>query len=475
MDQNYVYATAAIIATYLVCGMLRKSFDPFAPVWLFLAGYAQVYVVQAISHRDYALDARGLELVTAANFRALWALVWFLFVYHCGAPRTVSRALPHPPESWSVLLVSAVAPILIAWGLLSAGFEVNSDPNEPMTAEASLVRQFPILMLVAGVLMIVTGRSGPRPRPSWTWIGVGVVALYSMIWMFKGKRSPPLFGVLSAVCAFYVSKGKRPSKAVLAVTALSGALVVTLAIGWRNNKDYEPTLAGFSQYVADFDPSAILLNLNLQTREDEVASKTNAPTNHETEEYGGFLLMLDTVPTKADYDYGLSYLRVVSTYIPRLFWADKPIYGRVEWNRAWMAGSTSKRDEDFTGPAIGLLGATQLNGGAAATAIVLAVLALLTRTAYDYFRMYSTVPWVQAWWALTYFNAWLMTVNDDPFVWFYYIYGHTTLPPMALFWIGNKLAGPSHDAHALNGYVGIEPEGAGDVAFGAASREAHQP
>ena len=36
-----------------------------------------------------------------------------------------------------------------------------------------------------------------------------------------------------------------------------------------------------------------------------------------------------------------------------------------------------------------------------------------------------------------------MTVNDDPFVWFYYIYGHTTLPPLALLWFCNKFGGDS--------------------------------
>ena len=141
MDQNYVYATAAVIGTYLVCGVFRKSFDPFAPVWLFLAGYTQVYVIQAISYREYAVRVRGIEVVTATNFRALWAIVWFLLVYHCGASRTFSRTLPRPPQSWSIPLVSAVVPILIAWGLVSAGFELHADPNEPMTAEASLLRQ----------------------------------------------------------------------------------------------------------------------------------------------------------------------------------------------------------------------------------------------------------------------------------------------------------------------------------------------
>jgi hypothetical protein len=32
-----------------------------------------------------------------------------------------------------------------------------------------------------------------------------------------------------------------------------------------------------------------------------------------------------------------------------------------------------------------------------------------------------------------------MTVNDDPFVWFYYIYGFTILPVMGFLWIFNRL------------------------------------
>jgi hypothetical protein len=108
---------------------------------------------------------------------------------------------------------------------------------------------------------------------------------------------------------------------------------------------------------------------------------------------------------------------------------------------AWKAGSEFPREDWFTGPAIGILGATQLNGGAVATAIVLAVLALLLRTAYEFFRLNAASPWVQAWWAVSYYNAWLMTVNDDPFVWFYYLYGHTTMPPLLFLWAFLKVSG----------------------------------
>ena len=40
--------------------------------------------------------------------------------------------------------------------------------------------------------------------------------------------------------------------------------------------------------------------------------------------------------------------------------------------------------------------------------------------------LYADVPWVQFWWAITYYNAWFMVVNDDPMVWFYYNWGFTS-------------------------------------------------
>ncbi len=34
-----------------------------------------------------------------------------------------------------------------------------------------------------------------------------------------------------------------------------------------------------------------------------------------------------------------------------------------------------------------------------------------------------------------------MTVNDDPFNWFYYNFGFTTLPTWSCFWFLNKQGG----------------------------------
>jgi hypothetical protein len=439
-DRLFVYATAAVIFCYLAASIIRKAFDPFAPVWMFVLGYFQIYVVQATTYREYALRVRGVEITTLANSRALWAICWFLLIYSLPIGRVVARKLPKAPSSWSRGLLVPVVPLLAAWGLIGALF-LAQDIDKPITEvsqETFLFLQFPMMLLVAAILLIVTGRDVNRPNPMLAFAGLGLALLYIAIWMFNGKRSHPLFGLLTTICVWYCSKGKRPSLPVLGGVALAGAVALTLAIGWRNNPKYERTPVGFVQYISEFNPTEILYNTNVAARGDD-GGDAKKNISYETEEYGAYLLMLDTVPMKSSHDYGASYMRLWSTFIPRIVWPNKPFYGREEWVSAWIAGSEFKRDTTFTGPAIGILGATHLNGDAPATLIVFAALAILLKTGYSYFLQYRTSPWAQAWWALTFYNAWLMTVNDDPFVWFYYIYGFTILPVMGFLWIYNKL------------------------------------
>jgi hypothetical protein len=436
MEEFYVYITAALIVGLGLVSLVRKTFDPFAPIWLFLLGYLQLYVVQPISFREYGLRARGPELVAHADLRALWALVLFLVVYHCGIARPLAACLPKPPRAWSSTTVVLIVPFMFTWGLYCS-LKTSTFTDGELSAEGTLFKQFPVLMLLSGLLLIVTSRSGPRQNTLMLCAGLTITMMYMVLWMFNGKRSHSLFGVLTSLCAFYVTRGKRPSLPVLFAAGCIGALVVAMALVWRGNDKYQPSVSGFLQFASEFDLSNVLVAMNVK-HTDTGVSLDPKTLSKESEEYGGYLLMLDTVPGKSEYDYGACYLRIVTTYIPRVLWPSKPVYGREEWIRAWIAGSEFERDEKFTGPSIGILGAAQLNGGAVATAIIMTVLALLLRVSYDFFRRYESYPFVQFWWSATLYNAWLMTVNDDPFVWFYYIYGFSTLPPLVFLWCYHK-------------------------------------
>lgn len=437
-DQLYVILTGLLMVAYFLVCVMRKRFDPFAPVWMFMVGYVQVYFIQALSYREWAIEIRGEELVAAANFRALWGLMLFLCVYHLGPGRMFARLIPRPPDRWSAGAVAAVCPPLILWGMICAGVMIRGGmDSDSMSAEESLFRSFPFVMLVAGILLIVTGRDPDEPRPAFLIVGLLVSSAYVAIWMFNGKRSHSLLGILTTVCSYYISRFKRPSWGVISLTAISGVLAVAISIGWRGNMNYERSPAGFVQYLTEFDPAKILESINLADHE------SHDPTlikSYETEEYGGFLLILDTVPAKSDYDYGANYLRTFSTFIPRIVWPSKPIYGREQWINAWIAGSEFEREGDFSGPAIGLLAATHLNGGVIGTVIVLCVIASFWQMWYSYFLLHSHVPWAKFWWSIFFFNAWFMVVNDDPMVWFYYNWGFTSMPIVVLFWLVNRYA-----------------------------------
>jgi hypothetical protein len=437
-DLFFVYATGALVAIYLAAHVCAGKFDPFAPSWLFLVGYVHVYVIQAVSYHDWAVGIRGKDLVDAAGLRAFWALLLFLVVYHLPIGRRLSACLPRPPAGWSPALVGAISPPLIVWGLLCAGILLGDglgvDPTA-MSGEEVIFRSFPFVMMVAATMLIVTGRTMGVSRPWFLAAGLLTSAAYVVIWMYNGKRSHSVIAVLATVCACYVTRLKRPSWPVLLATSFAGSLVVAIAIGWRNNLDYERSFAGFAQYLGDFKVEKILENLDLADKQD-----LPSDSSHETSEYGGFLLMLDTVPAKSGFDHGANYLRVFSTFIPRIAWPSKPLFGRDAWVSAWMAGSELERKEDFAGPAIGILGAAQLNGGAVGTGMVVAGIALILRLAYEYFRRYAHVPWAQFFWAITFYNAWFMVVGDDPLTWFYYNWGYSAFPLVLLLWWASKRA-----------------------------------
>ncbi|WP_165074911.1 hypothetical protein [Paludisphaera rhizosphaerae] len=425
----YVYATAGLMAAYFVWQVATKRFDPFAPVWMFFVGYIQVYVIQPISFHDWAVNVRGVELVTLANYRAFLALAWFLLVYHSGIGGLIARRLPESPRGWSTETVALISPVLIVWGMFCAGVFGGGVPAEERSAEEALLRSFPFVMMTAAVLLMATGRRADSPRPAYFYVGLMTAAAYVVIWMFNGKRSHSLMGVLATVAVIYTTKGKRPSWSVLGGTAFAGALVVTLAIGWRNNPDYERSFSGFVEYVGDFDPAKMLVSM------DVVGEYDDPDASYETKEYGGYLLMLATVPEKAGYDYGQSYFRVVSTFIPRIVWPTKPLFGRDQWRAAWVAGSEYDREEDFAGPAIGILGAAQLNGGDLGTILVMAGVAIFLRLLYDYFLLYAHTTWAQFFWSIFFFNAWFMVVTDDPMVWFYYNWAFSAFPVVVFTWI----------------------------------------
>ena len=235
-----VSRSAGVILVYFLCHVFTRAFDPFAPVWLFLLGYAQVYVIQALSYHDWALEIRGRDLVTAANLRAVWAIVWFLAVYQLGAGRALA---PGPAAASAALVADAWPPCWPSPGRLGPllpGVMIKGgiQAAEATSAEESLLRSFPFVMMVAAVMLIVTGRTPGRIAALVRRFGPGggrglrrdldvQRQAFARVDRRAARRS----------ARFYISRRKRPSWPVLLATLCAGALVVGIAIGWRNNAE----------------------------------------------------------------------------------------------------------------------------------------------------------------------------------------------------------------------------------------------
>jgi len=243
---------------------------------------------------------------------------------------------------WSMPALSVVVPVMLTWGFFCSVVMILSGSSDETSGAGTLLRQFYFMMLAAGILLIVTGSRREKPSAMIFWAGLAVTFTFVLLWIFQGKRSPSLIGLLATSCAYYGPRFKRPPVAVLVVLAVVGSLVVAVSLAWRNQRSYERNASGFVQFLADFEPSTALVNLNLAEKENPKAHLKEFRSK-ETEEYGGFLLMFSTVPERSEYDYGASYLRLFTTFIPRIVWADKPIPGRDKWIAAWMAGSTAQR------------------------------------------------------------------------------------------------------------------------------------
>ena len=86
-----------------------------------------------------------------------------------GLGKKLAELLPAPPRAWSASTVAFVAPPLVIWGFFCAGLVLSAGSEgdgSTMSGGESLLRSFPFLMMVAAVLLIVTGRRSIRPTES---------------------------------------------------------------------------------------------------------------------------------------------------------------------------------------------------------------------------------------------------------------------------------------------------------------------
>ena len=252
----FAYATAAVIVRLFPRQVDHAEVRPVRAGLAVPGRIYQSYVIQAISYHEWAVGVRGKELVAAANCRALWALVWFLAVYQLGLGRRTRLGCCPRRRG---LVAGAGRRDQPAPGRLGPVLRGDVDPRRRRHASAmsgrgsAIFRSFPFVMMVAAIMLIVTGRTIQAPRPAFLPAGLVVAAVVRLdldvqrqaIALAHRRAGDGLCVLRHAAQAALVARADRHGVRRCARRAI--------AIGWRNNRDHERSFTGFVHFLGDFD------------------------------------------------------------------------------------------------------------------------------------------------------------------------------------------------------------------------------
>lgn len=149
-----------------------------------------------------------------------------------------------------------------------------------------------------------------------------VVIPYQFI---QGSKTFLSLLMVSVIFAYYWTRGKLPKLTVLFAIAIIVVVVFPFVENFRDNINYEfgriPTIMSLNSEVL-FDPSlqATDQNRTLGRKLAHVSSRFGG-----TDELYG---IIDLIPRRLDYRYGLEYSAFFVNLIPRMIWPSKPTFSR---------------------------------------------------------------------------------------------------------------------------------------------------
>lgn len=324
-----VIAIAVVLATPIVARVVRRRFDPFEPMMIFLLAYGVMFVVRPasmIAAHHLAYDGPDSSTDVSATFTkmlvlALLGAVSFVAAYETALGRRLANRWRGLGDLASRRVIIA-ALVIGAAGIASfAAFLASSSGISGLsiifrgrTAELSREVQrtsfyfwYPFFLLVPATLVLFAVGLERRRKP----LLVGALALGALFLLRtvpQGDRIAmlPLLG--GTFVFYYVRRGARPSVVVLVAVALVALVGSAFLSDLRGRGDRHESVA--QTIVRSMDPARIVAPL-VSGPDSEMAPVLAAA--------------LTQIPKKLHYTYGRTIFGdLVSRPIPRALWHDKP-------------------------------------------------------------------------------------------------------------------------------------------------------
>jgi hypothetical protein len=304
----------------IVWRVVRRRFDPFEPIVLFVAAYGVVFVVRpAAMLVDGELSFAGVDLSPTLALMALLALVGaagFVSGYELGLASRLADRLPAPREIPTTTAVAGAAVLGAVAGLavvtLGArfGYDFLISDRSSQVAEASSTSPYVwyASRLVVPAALLLTALV-VRERSKWLALGSGLACAASLLLTVPVGSRIFLLPFLGGVVVFlYAYHRKRPSLPVIAALVLAAFVVAYAAVIVREPERRAHAGSEFARLVKH---PAEVFNLVLHRGDAEMAPVLAGA--------------LTAVPDRLGYRYGGATIgEVFVRPIPRKLWQGKP-------------------------------------------------------------------------------------------------------------------------------------------------------
>jgi hypothetical protein len=390
-DALLVVATALVLAFPIALRAVQGRFDPFEPIFIFVAAYGVMFVVRPAAmliddDMTFMVAQRWVDL--ADTFRptlvlGLLGAIGFVLGDALRAGRRLAARIPAPPEPDMRRVVIAAVSLWLLGAFLYGAFLVQSGGlglvlagrsqalNDAYKQSSAYLYSAPFLM-VAATLILYAVALGNRSRRL-MWAALGSAALLCAVLGPTGSRTILFPLVLGMGVIHYTTRGRRPTAVSLIVVTLLALFVSAILLDLRSSTARQQlgVAAAIEHNVKD--PMQMF-----------------APLTHEADaaEMPALAAALTVVPNEVPHAWGTGTARdVLARPIPRQLWPDKPRQPKEQVIETLWPGLF---ELGVVNPEFSALLAFYIDGSYPGALIGMMLYGLLAAALYHWFRANAT-------------------------------------------------------------------------------------
>jgi hypothetical protein len=365
----FLLAIFILFVNHCIREKIKKTFFIIDPLFFFWAGVFVIYIIEGISNHEQYVQWYGADTIEAAYAWIFIGLVMLHFGYGMQQGIKLTKKIPNLPSRISSSKILFISLTLCTAGVFGWSLQIQSAGGLAMWAAtprggenweelSPYVGQLSFLLTVGLSLLLIHVEMHQRSSLMRTiaWL---MIALYFLFFFYLGSRSRIIAVFLVALMAWSLPRRRTPNLLFLIPASMALFLMVNFQEQYRGyfqNLSFNLHKIDLTEVPARILPKAITGEASLK-----VVSKGT--------EFSMTAAVITYVPDKIPFAYGGEFLQIITNFVPRSAWPEKP-YPRSElWSEVHELAGTSEwwvthiHKPFIAGPAPGYIASWYYNGG----------------------------------------------------------------------------------------------------------------